>query len=272
MFKIGEFARLSGVNAKRLRHYDDLGLFRPAWVDPESGYRFYSPAQLPELYRILALRNLGIRLAEVTSLIQDGTDLATVLARRRAELVAEREALDRRLRALDIRVDPDPGAAYSDVVIRRLESELVAGLRVELGPGAGLEPVFNELEAHVRDHGRRAPRPPATLVHAEQSDGRRDVEAVVPILRPLESTARIVTRRLETRRCCGNDPSRRLRRPSRSAQCPDGMDRAGRPRAGGPVACRLSAVRGRWCAPGAHRLSRRNRQRLRDRAAATRRR
>ena len=39
MLKIGEFARLSQVSVKTLRHYDALGVLRPALVDPESGYR-----------------------------------------------------------------------------------------------------------------------------------------------------------------------------------------------------------------------------------------
>jgi len=40
LFKIGAFAKLSGVTVKTLRHYDELGLLKPARVDEESGYRF----------------------------------------------------------------------------------------------------------------------------------------------------------------------------------------------------------------------------------------
>ena len=43
---IGEFGRESGLSAKALRMYDELGLLRPAYVDPFSGYRFYEPEQL----------------------------------------------------------------------------------------------------------------------------------------------------------------------------------------------------------------------------------
>ena len=42
MFQIGAFARLAGVSAKQLRAYDEIGLFRPVWVDPSSAYRHYS--------------------------------------------------------------------------------------------------------------------------------------------------------------------------------------------------------------------------------------
>ena len=46
MFNIGEFARLGGVSVRALRHYDEIGLLRPAKVDPLTGYRGYSAAQL----------------------------------------------------------------------------------------------------------------------------------------------------------------------------------------------------------------------------------
>jgi hypothetical protein len=46
LMTIGEFARASRLSAKALRLYDELGLLRPALVDPLSQYRFYDPAQV----------------------------------------------------------------------------------------------------------------------------------------------------------------------------------------------------------------------------------
>lgn len=68
-YRIGEFSDLSGVSAKTLRFYDQIGLLRPASVDPRTGYRHYRPQQLEELASILALKNLGVTLAEVRSLL-----------------------------------------------------------------------------------------------------------------------------------------------------------------------------------------------------------
>src|SRR5690349_12643865 len=59
LLRIGPFSRLARVTIKTLRFYDAAGLFRPAWTDPRSGYRFYSTAQLPALRRIRVLRELG---------------------------------------------------------------------------------------------------------------------------------------------------------------------------------------------------------------------
>jgi len=53
VFRIAAFAELGGVSSKILRDYDRLGLFRPAWVDRYTSYRLYTPAQLPDLRRIL---------------------------------------------------------------------------------------------------------------------------------------------------------------------------------------------------------------------------
>jgi DNA-binding transcriptional MerR regulator len=62
MFSIGEFARLGGLSARTLRHYDEIGLLRPATVDQDTGYRGYSAAQLGQLNRIMALKELGLSL------------------------------------------------------------------------------------------------------------------------------------------------------------------------------------------------------------------
>jgi hypothetical protein len=60
MFSIGEFARLGGVSVRTLRHYDEIGLLRPATVDQDTGYRGYTADQLGQLNQIMALKELGL--------------------------------------------------------------------------------------------------------------------------------------------------------------------------------------------------------------------
>jgi DNA-binding transcriptional MerR regulator len=64
-YHIGEFAELCGVSAKTLRFYDEVGVLRPASVDPRTGYRRYLPQQLEQMASIIALKNLGVTLAQV---------------------------------------------------------------------------------------------------------------------------------------------------------------------------------------------------------------
>jgi DNA-binding transcriptional MerR regulator len=177
MFQIGQFARLAGIGPKQLRAYDAIGLFRPVWVDPSSLYRYYSPAQLPELRRILALRQLGMPIEEILRLIGGG-DLRAALERRRAELEAERRRAEERLAALDITVGD------TDVVVRPVAVEPVA----VMGLTGDAAVAFDELEAHVRDAGRRAHRPPGAIP-AER-------EIFVPVTGPIPETERISYRRL----------------------------------------------------------------------------
>jgi DNA-binding transcriptional MerR regulator len=185
VFRISTFAGLAGVSAKTLRAWDAAGLFRPAWVDPSTAYRGYSPAQLPELRRIVALRDVGVPLAEIAALVAGGEDLASVLDRRRAALEDERALVDRRLRALDIQVE-----GGSDVVVRPVEAERVATHRV--GADGAEEQAFDALESYIRDHGRRAGRPPGTLL----DDLGRPVRVFVPIRGSLAPAPPIAVTRL----------------------------------------------------------------------------
>ena len=198
MFTIGAFARLAGVSAKVLRTWDALGLFRPIWTDRSSGYRYYSPAQLPELRRIVALRDMGVGLAEIKDLVDGGADLRATLERRRAALERERHEIERRLAALDIRVgagrDGSGEDAALDVVVRPLAAEAVATLDLALVGGDG-ETGFNELEAHVRDLRARASRPPGALIDRGQA-AAASTEIFVPLSRAIEPTSRIGYRRL----------------------------------------------------------------------------
>lgn len=59
MITIGEFALSTGVSVKALRFYDDRGLLTPAEVDPHSGYRRYSAAQMRTATTIRILRTAG---------------------------------------------------------------------------------------------------------------------------------------------------------------------------------------------------------------------
>lgn len=71
---IGEFAKLHGVGIQTLHHYDSKGVLKPAWIDPETGYRFYDEESSDQLWKIKALKSAGLSLREICELL-DG-DLA----------------------------------------------------------------------------------------------------------------------------------------------------------------------------------------------------
>ena len=59
LFTIGQFAALHGINKKTLMWYDEIGLFKPAFIHEENGYRLYSYYQSTELEVILLLRDMS---------------------------------------------------------------------------------------------------------------------------------------------------------------------------------------------------------------------
>ena len=89
MFTIGDFARHGRVSVRMLRHYDATGLLRPAHVDPATGYRHYTAAQLARLNRVIALKDLGFTLQQVQDILDEKVtteELRGMLRLRRAEL------------------------------------------------------------------------------------------------------------------------------------------------------------------------------------------
>ena len=88
------FAKLAGVNKKTLHYYDEIGLFRPAYVN-EKGYRFYSPLQLDRLALIVTLKDLGVPLKVIAEYLTCGD-----LARVDEILTRQSQELDRRINQL----------------------------------------------------------------------------------------------------------------------------------------------------------------------------
>lgn len=95
---IQEVARLSGVTARTLRYYDEIGLLRPAYVG-SNGYRYYEQEQLLRLQHILVLRELGLDLATIASVV-DGGDQLAALREHRDRLRREHDQLGALLRTV----------------------------------------------------------------------------------------------------------------------------------------------------------------------------
>lgn len=107
MFTIGDFARLGGVTVRMLRHYDSLGALVPAHVDPVTGYRRYAAAQLPRLNRLCALKDLGLTLEQVRTVLDaqvSAEELRGMLTLRRAQLEDQIAADRERLAAIEARL------------------------------------------------------------------------------------------------------------------------------------------------------------------------
>lgn len=65
---IGQAAKLSGVNAKLIRHYESIGII-PKATRTESGYRTYSESDLHILIFVRRARRLGFSMKEIKKLV-----------------------------------------------------------------------------------------------------------------------------------------------------------------------------------------------------------
>jgi DNA-binding transcriptional MerR regulator len=172
MLTIGEFARLGQVSPRRLRHYDQLGLLVPERVDRETGYRSYGVHQLVRLHRLLALRDLGFTLEQISGLLDDEPPLEQLrgmLRLRRAQLeqtVADEQGRLRRVQAHLRAIEGSNSVKTQDVVVKTTRPLRVAEAR---GTAAGLDPehigpLFGQLAPRLNGHLCQAGVRPGMLV------------------------------------------------------------------------------------------------------------
>ncbi len=100
MYTIGQFSKLSHLTGKALRHYEKLGLLKPAIIDSSNQYRYYSRSQLEIAERIVLLKDLGVSLTGIKEMIEHGLDdpgFDEQLERHRQKLLSDLDNCNRRL-------------------------------------------------------------------------------------------------------------------------------------------------------------------------------
>ncbi|MGW4641247.1 MerR family transcriptional regulator [Sphaerisporangium sp. NPDC004334] len=97
---ISQVAKMAGISSRALRHYDEIGVLRPARVSA-NGYRWYGRPELLRLQRIMLLRELGMPLDLIAATLDGETDELVALRGHRERLAAERDRLDRILDTVD---------------------------------------------------------------------------------------------------------------------------------------------------------------------------
>lgn len=126
LLPIGQFARLCRLSVKQLRHYDELGLLRPAEVDPHTGYRYYRRGQARDALSISLLRSLDVPLPAIARVLA-GDAVAQTLGEVKARLEADVARRTRMVAALDRLLAE--GVPRVDVRLVREPSRRVAVVR-----------------------------------------------------------------------------------------------------------------------------------------------
>src|SRR5699024_1764972 len=100
LFSIGEVAKYQNISKQTLIFYDKVGLFRPAWVDPENGYRYYSASQLDYLDTILIMKQIGFSLQEIKDYMQHyDLDSSLAMLHRQLDVIDQKVAGLRMIRS-----------------------------------------------------------------------------------------------------------------------------------------------------------------------------
>lgn len=188
LLRIGEFSRRGRVSIKALRHYEAVGLLRPAHVDGATGYRSYEPRQLDALHRLMVLRALGLSLEHIRDLLRDDPSpelMRQLLAERRAALARKLEAEQAQLAAIEARIRHIESREPSyDVVVRDIPSAFVASLRRVVRDYGAVDSLFDEIARTLPDAARITGHG-AVWHHCAPHKQQIDCEALVLLERPI---------------------------------------------------------------------------------------
>lgn len=97
---IQEVATLTGTTSRTLRHYDAIGLLPPSRI-AGNGYRHYDHSTLIRLQRILLLRELGLGLPAIATVLEHGVSPAAALQAHVQWLRLEQERIGRQIAAVE---------------------------------------------------------------------------------------------------------------------------------------------------------------------------
>jgi effector-binding domain-containing protein len=199
VFKIGDFSRLSLVTVKTLRYYDEIGLLRPVKVDEFTGYRYYSAEQLPRLNYILALKDLGLSLDDITRLVKDSltpSQMRDIFILKKAELrqrVEDEQKQLGRVERLLTHLEQEGKMSEYQITTKKLEPQLIASVRQTLPSYADCGPVFGEIYKYLAGKFVFKPAgPPFMLYHdIEYKEKDVDIEVGVPISKAIKGSDRV---------------------------------------------------------------------------------
>lgn len=122
---IGRFSTLCLLTVKALRQYDDLGLLRPAMVDPDSGHYYYSVAQALDPERIRLLRSLDVPLEEIRAILstRDPTALRAHLDRHRQRVEGQIAQYQHVLASLQRLIEQEDEVMAHEVKVKQVVTQ-----------------------------------------------------------------------------------------------------------------------------------------------------
>ncbi len=196
VLSIGDFARATQVSAKALRHYHHVGLLEPARTDPDTGYRYYAPEQIPTARLIRRFRELDMPLGEIRAVVTT------------ADVALREQMISRHLQRLEVGLARTQdaitalrgildGGGGGEVEVRRIEAVPAMAITAHV-PSAALTAWFRgalaELDATATALGIAVTGPAggmwSTEVFAEEEG---EVTLFLPVSERVPDVGRVTT-------------------------------------------------------------------------------
>lgn len=215
MLKIGEFAWLSQVTVETLRHYDRIGLLKPAHLDQFNGYRYYALAQLPRLNRILALKDIGLPLEKIEQVLDQNiptSEIRAILERKQTELEGQIQEAQSRLARIEARlehIDLEDKMPDFEILTKTIKKQWIASVRETITSwdqdiiGPAFTRMFDEIETYLRSKKVKPVGPGIALYHHQSpyinggfDEAFLDVESAMVVKAPVPESDRIKVREL----------------------------------------------------------------------------
>lgn len=122
MYKIGDFSNLSKTTIKTLRYYEKEGLLKPAYIDLNTGYRYYESNQLVELSRIINLRQVGLSIKDIKKIL-DGYDMVEILMKRKKDI--EKNLINDHIELSKINYLLEGNNMKNEVIVKNIPSYII---------------------------------------------------------------------------------------------------------------------------------------------------
>ncbi|MFI6484618.1 MerR family transcriptional regulator [Nonomuraea sp. NPDC050663] len=186
LVRIGTFSAMTRLSVKALRLYDEVGLLRPAKVDPSSGYRLYALTQAGQAETIRRLRALDMPIEDIKRVLAASpAQVPGLLEAHRPRLRVERDRHDHMLDAITRMIDNEERLMDYTITVETLPSQTVASLRRRTdlaGVGVTIAEGFGTLVGAMTMAGRQPVAAPFLVFHdVIDADNAGDVEICIPV-------------------------------------------------------------------------------------------
>ena len=199
MIKIGDFSRLGRISVKALRYYDEIGLLKPVNVDQFTGYRYYSADQLSKLNYITVLKNMGLSLEEIETLINNSLtpyQMKDLLVMKKGELkqrLSEEQSRLEQVEKLLTQIEKEGTVPDYKVVIKKTEPQTVASMRGILPTYGDVGEFYGEIFKYLAKKFIFKPSGYTMMIchDSEYKEHDVDVEIAVPIKKAIPDSDKV---------------------------------------------------------------------------------